>query len=72
METRLPVSMRATPTILWYTLTGVAGSISRAGTTNTVNSVADPGMNSTGWMLVNGSVAAGNDIGAHFTASAEL
>ena len=72
METRLMVSMRASPTVTWYTTGGTAGSINISGGTNTINTQYDTGTNSTGWMYVNGSVASGNQIQAQYTASSEL
>jgi hypothetical protein len=72
MEARLMVSMRASPTVTWYTTGGTAGSINISGGTNTINTQYDTGTNSTGWMYVNGSVASGNQIQAQYTASSEL
>jgi hypothetical protein len=72
METRLMVSMRASPTVTWYTTGGTANSINTTGGTNTINTQYDTGTNSTGWMYVNGSVASGNQIQAQYTASSEL
>ena len=72
METRLMVSMRASPTITWYTTGGTAGSVNVSGGTNTINTQYDTGTNSTGWIYVNGSVASGNQIQAQYTSSAEL
>jgi hypothetical protein len=72
METRLLVSMRATPAITWYTTQGTAGSINVGAGTNTVNTIYDTSMNSTGWMYVNGSVASGDQITGHFAVSSEL
>ena len=72
METRLMVSMRASPTVTWYTTGGTAGSINISGGTNTINTQYDAGTNSTGWIYVNGSVASGNQIQAQYTSSAEL
>jgi len=72
METRLLVSMRASPTVTWYTTAGTSGSINVGGGTNTINTQYDTAMNSTGWFYVNGSVASGNQITGHFVASVEL
>jgi hypothetical protein len=72
METRLLVSMRASPTVTWYTTSGTSGSINVGGGTNTVNTQYDTAMNSTGWLLVNGSVSSGSQITGQFAASAEL
>ena len=72
IETRLLVSMRASPTVTWYTPAGTSGAVNVGGGTNTVNTQYDAGMNSTGWILVNGSVSSGNQITAQFVASSEL
>jgi len=72
METRLMASMRASPTVTWYTTAGTAGSVNVSGGTNTINTQYDTGTNSTGWIYVNGSVASGNQIQAQYTSSAEL
>ena len=72
LETRLLVSMRATPTVTWYTTAGTSGSVNVGVGTNTVNTQYDAGMNSTGWLYVNGSVSSGNQITAQFVASSEL
>jgi hypothetical protein len=72
METRLLVSLRATPTVVWYTAAGTAGSINVGAGTNTINTQYDSGSNTTGWVYVNGSVTSGSQISGQFTASAEL
>jgi hypothetical protein len=72
METRLLVSLRASPTVTWYTTGGTAGSINIGVGTNTINTQYAVGMNSSGWVFVNGSVSSGDQITGHFTASAEL
>ena len=71
--TRLNTPLRATPTVVnWYTTNGILNSVSVATGSNTINTLYDYGMNSTGWMLINGSVSSGSQITAHYVVSAEL
>ena len=71
--TRLNTPLRATPTVVnWYTTNGILNSVSVAAGSNTINTLYDYGMNSTGWMLINGSVSSGSQITAHYVVSAEL
>jgi len=68
----LIVTMRGSPTITWYTTGGTAGSITVGVGTNTINTQYNISDASTGWMLINGSVASGSQMYGQFTASAEL
>jgi hypothetical protein len=71
--TRLNTPLRATPTVTtWYSTGGTSGSVSVGAGSNTINTVYDFGMNSTGWMLINGSVSSGSQVGGHYVFSAEL
>jgi hypothetical protein len=71
-QSSLIVTMRGSPTITWYTTGGTAGSISVGVFTNTINTQYDLSDASTGWMLINGSVASGSQMYGQYTASAEL
>ena len=67
------LSMRATPTIVWYSPNSGATTAIYNGTTDKpVASTNDTGKTNTGYPLVTGGIGASNVAGAHFTASAEL
>lgn len=71
--TRLNTPLRATPTVItWYSTGGTSGSVSVGAGSNTVNTAYDYGMNSSGWILINGSVSSGSQVGGHYVVSAEL
>jgi hypothetical protein len=72
VQQRLPVTMRSSPTVTWYTTAGVSGSLNIGAGTNTINTPFDINESSTGWLYVNGAVASGDQVGGQYTASAEL
>ena len=72
IQTQLPVPMRATPTITWYSDAGTKDRVSVNGSARTLLLASDQRFNHTGIVQVSGSVAAGDDIAANFTAEAEL
>jgi hypothetical protein len=72
VQQRLPVTMRSSPTVTWYTTAGVSGSLNIGAGTNTINTPFDINESSTGWLYVNGAVASGSQVGGQYTASAEL
>jgi len=74
LRASLPVRMRTTPTITWYSTTGASGNIrdASAAADVSVSSNYIPGETSTGAPVVGSGPASANLIVAHWTASAEL
>jgi len=72
VQQRLPVTMRSSPTVTWYTTAGVSGSLNTGAGTNTINTQFDINESSTGWLFVNGAVTSGSQIGGQYTVVAEL
>jgi hypothetical protein len=72
LQNPLPVRMRSTPTIKWYSVDGTVDSIRAAGTNLTVTVAYDARENNTGYPYTTAAPTNGDDLSANVTASAEL